>query len=36
MARFKFGHFSVVSNILQKLLELEPHNLMNKLVVIRR
>ena len=36
MALCKFMHFSLVSRISLILLELEPHNLMNKLVVMRR
>ena len=36
MAICKFGHLYVVDKISQILLELEPHNLMNRLVVIRR
>ena len=36
MALCKFGHFFLVSKISQKLLELEPHNLINRLVVMRR
>ena len=36
MALCNFGHFSLVSKISQILLELEPHNLINRLVVMRR
>ena len=36
MALCKFGHFFLVSKISQILLELEPHNLINRLVVMRR
>ena len=36
MALCKFGHFSPISRMSQILLELEPHNLMNRLVVMRR
>ena len=36
MALCKFGDFLLVSKIFQKLLELEPHILMNRLVVMRR
>ena len=36
MALCKFGHFSLVSVISQILLELEPHNLINRFVVMRR
>ena len=36
MAFCTFGHFSLVSKISQMLLELEPHNLINRLVVMRR
>ena len=36
MALCKFGHFSLVSKISHILLELEPHNLINRLVVMRR
>ena len=36
MALCKFGHFPLVSKISQILLELEPHNLINRLVVMRR
>ena len=32
MAFCKFGHFYLVSKISQKLLELEPQNLMNRLL----
>ena len=32
----KFGHFSLVSKISQILLELEPNNSINRLVVMRR
>ena len=36
MALFKFGHVSLVSKISQKLLKLEPWNLMNRLVAMSR
>ena len=36
MAFCKFGHFSLVSKISHILLELEPHSLINRLVVMRR
>ena len=36
MALCKFGYFSLVSKISQKLLKLEPWNLMNRLVVMSR
>ena len=36
MTLCKFGYFSLVSRISQILLELEPHNLINILVVMRR
>ena len=36
MALCKFGHFSLVGKIFQILLELEPYNLINRLVVMRR
>ena len=36
MALCKFGHFSLVSRISQIMLELEPQNLINRLVVMRR
>ena len=36
MAHCNFGHFSLVSKISQILLELEPYNLINRLVVMRR
>ena len=36
MALRKFGHFSLVSKMSKILLELEPHNLINRLVVMRR
>ena len=34
MALCNFGHFYIVSKISQKLLEIELHNLINRLVVI--
>ena len=36
MALCKFGHFSLISRMSQILLELEPHNLINRLVVMGR
>ena len=36
MALCKFGHVSLVNKIFQKLLKLEPWNLMNRLVVMSR
>ena len=36
MALCKFGHFLLVSKISKILLELEPHNLINRLVETRR
>ena len=36
MALCKFGHFPFVSRICHILLDLEPHNLINRLVVMRR
>ena len=36
MAICKFGHFSIGSKISQILLELEPHNLINILAVMRK
>ena len=36
MALCKFGHFSLVSGISQIVFELEPHNLIIRLVVMRR
>ena len=36
MALCKFGHFSLVNKISQILLELEPRNLINRLVVMKR
>ena len=36
MSLCKFGHFSLVSKISQILLELEPHYLINRLVVMGR
>ena len=36
MALCKFGHISLVSKISQILFELESHNLINRLVVMRR
>ena len=36
MALCNFGHFSLSAKISQILLEQEPHNLINRLVVMRR
>ena len=36
MAFPKFGHFFLVSKIFQVLLELEPHNLIDRLVLVRK
>ena len=36
MALCNFAYLSLVSKISQVLLELEPHNLLNRLVVMRR
>ena len=36
MTLCEFGHFSLVSKISEILLEQEPHNLINRLVVMRR
>ena len=35
MTLCKFGHFSLVSKISEILLELEPHKVVNRLVVMR-